>query len=57
MIQNRGRLSDKDFSSVKTYIDKISSPLLVFVQIAREAPRYLYAASGWSRGISSSHTN
>jgi len=32
MIQNRGRQSDKDFSSVKTYIDKISSPLLNNVQ-------------------------
>jgi len=57
MIQNRGRQSDKDFSSVKTYIDKISSPLLDTVQIAWEAPRYLYAASGWSRATSSSHTN
>jgi len=46
MIQNRGGLSDKDFSSVKTYINKISSPLLDNIQIAREAPRYLYAASG-----------
>jgi len=27
------------------------------VQIAREAPRYLYAASGWSWPTSSSHTN
>jgi len=57
MIQNRGRLSDKDFSSVKTYIDKISSPLLDNIQIAWEAPRYLYAVSGWSRATSSSHTN
>jgi len=57
MIQNRGRQSDKDFSSVKTYIDKISSPLLHSVQIAREAPQYLYATSGWSRATSSSHTN
>jgi len=56
MIQNRGRQSDKDFSRVKTYIDKISSPLLDNVQIAREAPQYLYAASGWSRATSSSHT-
>jgi len=47
----------KIFSSVKTYIDKISSPLLDNVQIAREAPRYLYAASGWLRATSSSHTN
>ena len=61
-----GRLNDskievgkviKIFSSVKTYIDKISSPLLEDVQIAREAPRYLYAASGWSRATSNSHTN
>ena len=57
MIQHRGRQSDKDFSSVKTYIDKISSPLLDKFLIAREAPRYLYAASGWSRAASSSHTN
>ena len=28
MIQNRGWQSDKNLSSVKTYIDKISSPLL-----------------------------
>jgi len=47
----------KIFLSVKTYIDKISSPLLDNVQIAREAPRYLYAASGWLRATSSSHTN
>ena len=47
----------KDFSGVKTYIDKISSPLLDDVQIAREPPRYLYAASGWSRAISCSQTN
>jgi len=47
----------KIFLSVKTYIDKISSPLLDDVQIAREAPRYLYAASGWSRATSSSYTN
>jgi len=57
MFQNRGRYSDKDFSIVKTYIDKISSPLLDNVQIAREAPQYLYAASGWSRATSSFHTN
>jgi len=57
MIENRGRQSDKDFSRVKTYIDKISSLLLDDVQIAREAPRYLYTASGWSRATSSSHTN
>ena len=57
MIQNRGRQSNKDFSCVKTYIDKISSPLLDNVRIAREASRYLYAASGWSRATSSSHTN
>ena len=57
MIQNRGRQSIKDFSRVKTYIDKISSPLLDNVQIAREVLRYLYAASGWSRATSSSHTN
>ena len=56
MIQNRDRQSDEDFSCVKTYIDKISSPLLDDVQIAREAPRYLYAASGWSRATSCSHT-
>jgi len=37
MIENRGRQSDKDFSRVKTYIDKISSQLLDTVQIAREA--------------------
>ena len=30
---------------MKTYIDKVSSPLLDNIQIAREAPRYLYAAS------------
>jgi len=42
--------------SVKTYIDKISSPLLDKIQIAQEAPQYLYAASGWSRATSSSHT-
>ena len=47
----------KIFYSVKTYIDKISSPLLDNIQIAREAPRYLYAASGWSQATSSSHTN
>jgi len=47
----------KDFSCIKTYIDKISSPLLDNVQIAREAPRYLYAASGWLLATSSSHTN
>ena len=57
MIQNRGWESDKDFSSVKTYIDKISSPLLDNVQIAQDAPQYLYAASGWSLATSSSHTN
>jgi len=57
MTQNRDRQSDKDFSSVKTYIDKISSPLLDNVQIAREAPQYLYAASGWSQATSSSLTN
>jgi len=45
-----------DFSGVKTYIDKISSPVLDNVQIAREAPRYLHAASGWLRATSSSHT-
>jgi len=38
MIEKRGRQSDKDFSCVKTYIDKISSPLLDNLQIAREAP-------------------
>ena len=57
MIQNRDRQSEEDFSRVKTYIDKISSPLLDDVQIAREAPRYLYAAFGWSRATSNSHTN
>ena len=57
MIEKRDRQIDKDFSGVKTYIDKISSPLLDCGQIAREAPRYLYAASGWSRATSSSHTN
>jgi len=57
MIQNRGRQSDKDFSCVKTYIDKFSSLLLDNVQIAREAPQYLYAASGWTRATSSSLTN
>jgi len=35
----------------------ISSPLLDNVQIAREAPGYLYAASGWLWATSSSHTN
>jgi len=49
--------SNKDFSSVKTYIDKISSLLLDPVHIAWEAPQYLYAASGWSWATSSSHTN
>jgi len=39
------------------YIDKISSPLLDDVQIAREAPQYLYATSGWSRATASFHTN
>jgi len=34
----------------KTYIDKISSPLLDNVQIAQEAPRYLYARLG-GRGL------
>jgi len=57
MTQNRSRYSDKDFSSIKTYIDKISSPFLDTFQIAREAPPYLYAASGWSRATSNSHTN
>jgi len=47
----------KMFLCVKTYIDKISSPWLDDVQIAREAPRYLYAASGWSGATSSSYTN
>ena len=47
----------KDFLAKQFYIDKISSPLLDNVQIAREAPGYLYAASGWSRATSSSHTN
>jgi len=46
----------KDFSSIKTYIDKISSLLLDNIQIAREAPRYLYTVSGWSRATSTSHT-
>ena len=49
--------SNKDFSSVKTYIDKISSLLLDPVHIAWEAPQDLYAASGWSWATSSSHTN
>jgi len=57
MIQNKGRQSDKDFSRIKTYIDKISSPLLDDVQIAWEAPQYLYATFGWSRATSGSHTN
>jgi len=57
MTQNRDRQSDEDFSRVKTYIDKISSPLLDDVQIARDAPRYLYTASGWSQATSCSHTN
>jgi len=52
-----GRMK-KDFSEHKTcYIDMISSLLLENVQIAWEAPQYLYAASGWSRATSSLHTN
>jgi len=38
MSQIGSRSNDKDFSSVKLYIDKISSPLLASVQIARKAP-------------------
>jgi len=38
---------EKTFYRKQFYIDKICSLLLDHLQIAREAPQYFYAASGW----------
>jgi len=57
MIQSRGRPSDKDFSRVKLILIRSLLRCLMMFLIAWEAPRYLYAASGWSRATSCSHTN